>query len=886
MTIDSKALTYVKVTDPNAPRTKPLSVLVAVESITASLSTEENVSGIIPLLEIHAFNAVQLAAWFIFLIRKGVTVAEIINSKILHTVLLHNLHEMGREEGTLNQLYTLLSEFAETRDLAEKAKTISVKIGGVCYSLDGQYRTGATDTSYQAERNLSIQFTHTDENLKGLYTQFGTEFLLIALEQLEKNRVNAELKANVELLNKADKALDVLVSWINKKVDSLDVILDVQQLMQFINAHHDNPPLLKALARIISTERARTLLESREAAIFHLIPYHEGMLKSELLTNVDQFEALLKLMCGKEGNYTSTRLLQLAALLGVLELTHTGALYQTLVGDILKQPVLLKDENFIDRVSMALKRGYSQSMNFNTIKEKAEEVEKQLKDSITKNLLEKNSFSQENYHAVNADWSIGHARVEFLKSIDPNILADYPMDKYAQWAYIIKQVLEKRSTAFEFDLHAILSKIALQPNSVEEVSEYERALIEILTAIDNESIRNTAISLLEQHVYRSRKNGQWIGKTYRDSSVLFMAQQYNNQGLIKWLLEEQTDYAIADELFTQANSMTELSEYLLKCPALEGPFINLLNTDTHLCRRNKYFSDIIDNDIYGLKKILQLFPKEAVKQLVLRIAKQDIQDSSGRTVLHCAIINAEEEEEEGIIDWLLETEIDVNRCDLNGRTALHWAAIKGNEEAVRQLVLFETLDLNRQDIEGKTALYYAINNGKKNIINRLLKTQKLDVNICDLKGRTALHWAAIIGDKETVRQLWRRVKQDMPDKEGRTALYWAVIKGNEEAVRQLLVWGVAKRDLNAVDSQGRTALDYVNSENIKLLFQRAAEARASAESNQHSSCHHRVQEDVDKQKKSARGFRGLWSCLFYFFHPKRPEKQHSDSLEILPLRRR
>jgi uncharacterized protein len=85
---------------------------------------------------------------------------------------------------------------------------------------------------------------------------------------------------------------------------------------------------------------------------------------------------------------------------------------------------------------------------------------------------------------------------------------------------------------------------------------------------------------------------------------------------------------------------------------------------------------------------------------------------------------------------LLEKGADIKAIGTDGGTALHWAAYKGHETAMR-LLLEKGADIKAANKNGATALYIAAQNGHKRVV-RLLE---IGAGIKALKHeRTAQHW--------------------------------------------------------------------------------------------------------------------------------------------------
>lgn len=96
-----------------------------------------------------------------------------------------------------------------------------------------------------------------------------------------------------------------------------------------------------------------------------------------------------------------------------------------------------------------------------------------------------------------------------------------------------------------------------------------------------------------------------------------------------------------------------------------------------------------------------------------------------------------------IVKILLEHGARVNTADREGRTALMWACIRGQENVVRKIldVSILDLDLNGGDQYGNTALFYAASSGQVNTVKRLVTALKrfgLDIDKKNAHGMTPI----------------------------------------------------------------------------------------------------------------------------------------------------
>uniref|UniRef100_A0ACD5XM18 Uncharacterized protein n=1 Tax=Avena sativa TaxID=4498 RepID=A0ACD5XM18_AVESA len=128
--------------------------------------------------------------------------------------------------------------------------------------------------------------------------------------------------------------------------------------------------------------------------------------------------------------------------------------------------------------------------------------------------------------------------------------------------------------------------------------------------------------------------------------------------------------------------------------------------------------------------------------------------------------------------------------DVNGCTALHFAASKGSLESCRFLVEESEIDVNSVSKTGETPMSYAARKGNVQVMNYLL----------DHGGDPA-----------------------MPDERGSTPLHDATLKGHCEAVRLLLSKGVP---VDPVDHRGaplHLAASNDHVEVVKVLLEHAAD---------------------------------------------------------------
>jgi ankyrin repeat protein len=138
---------------------------------------------------------------------------------------------------------------------------------------------------------------------------------------------------------------------------------------------------------------------------------------------------------------------------------------------------------------------------------------------------------------------------------------------------------------------------------------------------------------------------------------------------------------------------------------------------------------------------------------------------------------------------LLQQHIDVNTPQIDGSTALHWAAYQDDLETV-ELLLAAGANVKAANRYGVTPLSLACTNGNGEMVERLLKAGA-DPNTALPGGETALMTAARTGKVGAVNALLSH-GADVHAKEsthGQTAIMWAAAEGNAEAVEALIKGG-------------------------------------------------------------------------------------------------
>lgn len=188
---------------------------------------------------------------------------------------------------------------------------------------------------------------------------------------------------------------------------------------------------------------------------------------------------------------------------------------------------------------------------------------------------------------------------------------------------------------------------------------------------------------------------------------------------------------------------------------------------------------------------------EIVRALVGFGAQTSYIDNMGRSLLSCAINWTSNE----LVPYLLERpDVDIEKQDLDGRTALICAVIVGND-AVADLLSQngnEKLYIDRQDNLGNTALMHALSHGYGPHV-RLLLEAGADLRVKDIRGRDALYWAALQPNYDIFQIIVKTaVEQDIVQSSFQIALNAAAATDSGRFVERLLD-NVTKYDIELAD---------------------------------------------------------------------------------------
>jgi len=253
------------------------------------------------------------------------------------------------------------------------------------------------------------------------------------------------------------------------------------------------------------------------------------------------------------------------------------------------------------------------------------------------------------------------------------------------------------------------------------------------------------------------------------------------------------------------------------------------------------------------KTLLQIaIEKKDVEKVKTLIKYVDINaiDFQGKTVLHKMVhcirepgpVKATQLREDGanhkivILDKLLNAKnIDVNKCDHHGKSALYYAL---HSDPIQwyfseKLILHDAnpnITCLFKTKETPLLLFLILQNAWKFLKMVLGKSPQVKMEACDERGVQAIHYLAYwftydpkLYMREIMELLLKKVDINVPTYKGSTPLHFAVKANNKMAVKYLLEKGA---DKDKADTQGRIPGKLANDlefKEIVKLFQNPQE---------------------------------------------------------------
>ncbi|KAJ8675759.1 hypothetical protein QAD02_011545 [Eretmocerus hayati] len=300
------------------------------------------------------------------------------------------------------------------------------------------------------------------------------------------------------------------------------------------------------------------------------------------------------------------------------------------------------------------------------------------------------------------------------------------------------------------------------------------------------------------------QHGTCINLVYEGSSLIHRAVEYNQEDIVELLMSQKIDVNTLDGkgntplIYAVKNSNHKIIRALL----LKGAMLE----------KNPKILEI------AIEEGLASGVTAIIEELLVHGADANVQDDSGRTLLHTTIYNEcrgklsdgqymdEDDFKAKIIEMLLEKGADANVCTstTNKLTALHVASKKGYAKVVESLLRHKA-DVNAKTKGGYTAIQYAVKKGHVEVLEILLNSYC--TNNVRQPEPMLLHAAAVEGDERIVETLLKfNADVNFQNEKGQTALFIASYNGHLDVVKCLLAHDC---DINILTHNQNTSIHAV-----------------------------------------------------------------------------
>lgn len=496
------------------------------ETLTIDFGAQENPLSLIDLLREFVEEPLKFAAAILWLLQRKISVAQILETGLLQDFMSYHLVSLNNPDDPCLQLYVLLGQFPKAQPLIDEANKVQCQDRGFHCEEGGTHSFSITGLWCQQKdlyavnvKPTLVSFTPTLENFSALYQCFELNFIKLALVW------HAETKN--------DQWGIALRQWINQEEIKLDVL---SKVINFI-AVDCKPGTLDILAPLFEDTVLEKLLSKHYGAILHFLPYNRAI--RQKITTTDTAFYLKKIM---ESNTTVLDVIpQLVAMLTALRQENNNAaatlVYERLVDLILENPEYLDDRLLLKQ----LKSFPEKELIFAHVCQKLKDQFDQTVQEGLQNVV----ITEECYHTVEDTWRDVSLKLSNLHELSP-VTVSFPSDKYKMQAHLAKSFFSSKPSFFCLD--QFFQSLEIVPVlSPDAVNHYERLLIEILTFIDDETIRNQIISVLEtRNKAISMEDGRikerlhWTQVEYGEACVLELAAFQGNLGLVQWLITTKT----------------------------------------------------------------------------------------------------------------------------------------------------------------------------------------------------------------------------------------------------------------------------------------------------------------------------------------------------------
>lgn len=476
-------------------------VICHLAKFTAQLNEEEHVDTLAHLFISPHFRSLlsdteKFAAVVLWFFQK-VGASQTVKMGLLQNFLAYNSCFLAEEECEVKRLYAILALFPNTEELIKEARKINCKELGDAfssYNLTGDHDTHASSSDLV---RFSRALVPTESNFRKLYELFGLNLLQFIIDDYAESRCDKWHK----IFN------DFIFSDTEKLVELINFIASVSAVS------------LKNLAGMVDEKIVTLLINRHDGAVLHFLPHKPALVKrlssSDLGTYVE--DVAVSAVAPFE------KINQLTVLFKIIQKDHKtlGNLVYSKIVEIMLENIDLSDDPIFIKMLKKFRR--------------AEVLEKQYKrlqttfnDFLAKE-VEKGPLSPESYQTLEDAWLNLSRQITVLRGL-VTFEQVFLRNKYTFQLNIAKAYFQRYAENFSLD--GFLSSINFTQTFLnKDISEYERLLLELLAAIDNEALRNLIFAKF--NAYSAAK--ERLKKAFNEEKLVNKAIMYDNAGLLKWV---------------------------------------------------------------------------------------------------------------------------------------------------------------------------------------------------------------------------------------------------------------------------------------------------------------------------------------------------------------
>jgi|GEM_PF-2299606 len=514
------------------------------------LYEQTNALGILALGRCYIDQPKAFTAFIQWLIQHHVSPDEILQAHLLQDYFRYHLYSLSTPGNPIETLYALLNHHGDTKALVKKAmQTRCPEEGLASYALDGSIHDPAIKKLNNPSLNIpAIEITQTESNLKALHRVFGVPFLMGVLQWFYDN--------NSKHNNIPPSILNALFNGVHMTHQ------DFGLLLQHLREHEY---LKKTLAGLILNTTMDELIEARISGIPSLILYSDYL--TQKICREDNFSTYIHDI--KQASTSDLDLIaDLSALLSRFETrnqSHALLAFTHLFQMILDHPEVLDDEHLL-----------RQLRHFEPTKSHLMTHSAWLEQSFQTCVHTHTSTSVEafDYIAIEDMWREIHTKLDTIQVIEP-IPNTFPQDKYQLQCCLLKALLPRLDQNYALD--DFIEQLGIEPNVHEdEVTPYERLLIEMLVSVDDANLRSDIINRLDTHIPQARP---WYNIKINDNSLYMHAAHHGNLPLVMWLRAQHVKQPESSEHMTHEAACLghwPLVTYLHQTSTIHQPLVDKL----------------------------------------------------------------------------------------------------------------------------------------------------------------------------------------------------------------------------------------------------------------------------------------------------------------------